>query len=336
MPGHPPAKIITALPEGIATPSFHQQYAGDVADGVISARWPTTRCPELSVVIVTWNAEPDLVTCLESLRAQPPDLDWEAIVVDNASSDQTVDRVRLEFPGVRLIANPRNRGLAAGNNQGIAASRGRYVLVSNPDVIYRPESINPLVELLERRQRAAFAIARLEHIDGQIQVSAGDLPSARESLFGRRLSRRRSGGGPSGVWWHDWAHDEERQIEHGAEACYLVRRDAIGEIGLQDERYVLDWEGLDWSARARDAGWEIWFCPAAAVTHLGGVSVRQVPGRWIGSTHLGMYLYLRSRTPIWARPVLGIAIGARALTKFFLMSAGAQLYARSHRDESRS
>jgi GT2 family glycosyltransferase len=290
-------------------------------------------CPDISVVIVTWNAEADLLACLESLSAHPPGLSWEAIVVDNGSWDQTVVRVRREFPWVRVIVNSRNRGLAAANNQGIACSRARYVLISNPDVVYRPGSVDALADLLERRERAAFAVARLEHADGRVQVSAGDLPGISQAIFGRTLGGRMRVDGASGTWWHGWPHDEEREIEHGAEACYLVRREAIGEIGLQDERYVLDWEGLDWSARARETGWQIWFCPAASVTHVGGVSVKQVPGRWIASTHLGMYLYLRRRQPVLMRPLLAAAVATRALAKYAAVAAGARLYDLSHHGE---
>jgi N-acetylglucosaminyl-diphospho-decaprenol L-rhamnosyltransferase len=206
------------------------------------------------------------------------------------------------------------------------------VLISNPDVVYPPGAVDALLELLRRRERAAFAIARLTHPSGELQTAAGDLPTHAEALLGRRLSWRgvqRRGGG---VWWHGWAHDEEREVGHGAEACYLVRRAAVAEIGLQDERFVLDWEGLDWSARAREAGWQIWFCPTATVTHIGGTSLRQVPGRWVVSTHRGMYLYLRARTPAVLRPLLAAAVAARAALKLAAVTAGAALYESSRRD----
>lgn len=284
----------------------------------------------MSVVIVTWNSGADVLSCLRSLSENPPSGGWEAIVVDNGSSDGSITRVRKELPWVRLIVNRSNRGLAAANNQGIVSSRAPFILISNPDVIYRPGAIDALIDLLERRRRAAFAVAKLEHVDGALQASAGDLPSISEALLGRRLTNSRRRNGPSGVWWHGWSHDEEREVGHGAEACYLVRREAIGEIGLQDERFVLDWEGLDWSARARDAGWQVWFCPAASVVHIGGVSLKQVPGRWIASTHVGMYLYLRRRLHPSLRPLLAAAIAVRAFAKLAFVTAGGSVYELSH------
>src|SRR5579859_1376309 len=209
---------------------------------------PDAGMAEVSVVIVSWNAGQELLDCLASLREHPPSVAWEAIVVDNGSSDGSLARVRAEHPEVRIIENSRKRGLAAANNQGIMASSAPFVLISNPDVVYRPGAVDALLDLLRRRERAAFAVARHHYADGRVQTSAGDLPSPLDALLGHRLSHRRRRGAARRVWWHEWPHDEERAIGHGAEACYLVRRRALSEIGLQDERFVLDWEGLDWSA----------------------------------------------------------------------------------------
>lgn len=290
------------------------------------ARAPAVGRPEVSVVIVTWNSGPELLACLRSLQGNPPSVAWEAIVVDNGTTDGSIARVRTELPWVRVIANTRNRGLAAGNNQGIAASEAPFVLISNPDVVYAPGAIDALLDLLARRDRAAFAIAKLIYPDGRLQTSAGDLPSTAQALLGRRLTQRVRRGAGSGMWWDGWAHDEERAIGHGAEACYLVRRKALDEIGLQDERFVLDWEGLDWSARAWDAGWQVWFCPAAQVAHHCSVSLRQVPGRWVVSTHLGMYLYVSRRVHPLVRPLLALAVAARAVAKLAMLAAGWRMY----------
>jgi N-acetylglucosaminyl-diphospho-decaprenol L-rhamnosyltransferase len=288
------------------------------------------------VVIVTWNAGPDLLRCLQSLQAGATATGWEAIVVDNGSTDGSIARVRAEFPAVRVIANARNRGLAAGNNQGIAASAAPFVLISNPDVLFARGAIDALLSLMSRRPSAAFAIAKLRDPDGEIQTSAGDLPSATEALLGRRLSwQRERGGERAGVWWHRWAHDEELPVGHGAEACYLVRRSAVAEIGLQDERFVLDWEGLEWSRRARRAGWEIWFCPSAEVTHLGGTSVRQVPVRWVLSTHYGMYRYFRGQSVTALRPLLALVVAVRAAIKVAVVTLDAGAYRSAHRARRR-
>jgi hypothetical protein len=285
--------------------------------------------PNISVVIVNWNSRDAVLECLASIADHPPALPWEAIVVDNASSDGSVDAIRQRAPWARVIANRDNRGLAAGNNQGMLAARGDAILISNPDVVYREGAIGALYDLLQRRPRAAFAVARLLNPDGSVQTAAGDLPTLSDALRGRQAARTRSmkgAGTTTGFWWDSWGHDEELPIGHGGEASYLVRKEALVEIGPQDERYRLDWEGIDWSARVWDHGWEVWFCPAAEVVHAGGVSIRQDPMRWIVRSHRGMYRYFADRRPRWMRPALVTAFASRAAAKLSVATVGAPLH----------
>lgn len=286
--------------------------------------------PRISVVVVTWNSGSIAGQCLDALAAHPPAVPWELIVIDNGSTDDTVARVRSHELEVALIANRANRGLAAANNQGIARSRAPFVLLSNPDSIVGEGAIDALLELCERRSRAAFAVPRLRYPDGSPQASAGGLPSLRDALLGRQ-AQRWVGGGQGGLWWEGWTHDEERRIGRGHEACYLVRRSAIAEIGLQDERFALDWEGIEWAARAAAGGWEIWFTPAAEVTHVGGVSIRQAPFRWVVGSHLGMYRYFAARSSLLLRPLLAAVVALRGVAKAGAALAGAASYQRSHR-----
>lgn len=286
--------------------------------------------PSVSVLIVNWNSGAALAGCLASLAAAPPAAVVEIVIVDNGSTDDSVDLATAAFPTARVIRNRANRGLPAANNQAMVASRGEAMLICNPDVTFAPGAVDALVATLERHPRAAFVVPRLLYPDGSLQTSAGELPTFGEALLGRQAARRRSGG----MWAEGWDHASECRIGRGHEAAYLVRREAVAEIGVQDERFVLDWEGFDWTARARALGWEVWFCPAAEVVHLGGVSIRQVPMRWIASSHLGMYRYWAKRKPLWARPLLGAAFGARGVAKVALHAAGLATYERGHRGPS--
>jgi N-acetylglucosaminyl-diphospho-decaprenol L-rhamnosyltransferase len=289
--------------------------------------------PVLSAVIVNWNSGEALSACLSSLAEQPPAMAWEAIVVDNGSTDGSLRSATDAAPWARVIENRRNRGLAAANNQGMVAARGQVYLICNPDVVFRAGAVEELVATLSRHPAAAFAIPRLVQHDGVLHVSAGDLPTLSEALAGRQLQRWRAGRGTpdSGAWWDLWPHDTERRIGRGHEAAYAVRRTAVEHVGLQDERFVLDWEGVDWTARMREAGWEVWFTPAAEVVHLGGVSIRQVPFRSVVSSHLGMYHYFaKHRSPAW-RPLLAAAVGIRAAAKLGAVATGVAMYDRAHR-----
>ena len=285
--------------------------------------------PTLSAVIVNWNGGTVLLDTLKSLREHPPSVEWEAIVIDNNSSDGSLERVRREHPWARTIANDDNRGLAAANNQGILASQAPFLLICNPDIQVREHTIDRLLGVLDRRPRAAFAIARLERPDGSTQTTVGDLPTLREAVLGRQIQARRRNAA-SGFWWDGWSHDEERLVGHGMEACFLVRRAAVVEFGLQDEGFPLDWEGIDWSARAADAGWEIWFSPEASALHHGGVSLRQAQAAWVVRSHRGMYRYFAKRRSLAWRPVLAGIVALRAAPKLAGVALHLADYKRSH------
>jgi N-acetylglucosaminyl-diphospho-decaprenol L-rhamnosyltransferase len=276
--------------------------------------------PEISIIIVTWNSAGSISRCLTSLRDNAPTLPYEVILIDNASSDATVEVARSAFPGLVTIVNDSNRGLAAANNQGMRTARGRYFVISNPDVLYRAGTIDALVDVAERRPRAGFVITKLFYESGELQTSVGDMPTLREALLGRWALRRLSAAGEkSGFWWDGWAHDAEVAVGHGMECCYLVRRAVVDEVGLQDERFRLDWEGPDWSRRLHAAGWEIWFAPTAEAVHLGGLSIKQALPRWVSSSHRGMYMYFSAGTPLLLRPALAMALAARAAVKLLAL-----------------
>jgi hypothetical protein len=244
-----------------------------------------------------------------------------------------VATVRATAPKAIVIENPRNRGLAAANNQGMAAGHGEVFLIANPDTRFRPGSVSAMVAVLDAQPMAAWVVPRLLDTDGTLLTSAGDLPRLRDALSGRQAARRRGPGTPAGFWWDGWDHQTTRQIGRGHECAYVVRRAAVDDVGPQDERYVLDWEGFDWTDRLRRAGWQIWLCADAEVVHLGGTSIRQVPLRAVVSQHAAMYRYFADRRrPSWLyKPVLAVAFGARATVKFAVTALGVPLYSWAHR-----
>lgn len=286
--------------------------------------------PEVCLVVVSWNSGDHLSDCLRSVAAHPPSRPWSAVVVDNASRDGSVELAKRAAPWCRFIENRENRGLAAANNQGIIATAAPTLVISNPDVVVSAGAIDALCDLLDRKPRAALAIPQLLQSDGARQVSVGGFPALSDLLpLGPQRRRRRRGG----LWWHDWDHGEERRVDHGAEAFYAVRRAAIVDAGPQDERFALDWEGIEWSRRFGRHGWEAWFTPEARVLHAGGASVRQVPYRWVTSSHRGMYRYFAAEDPAPApAPVLAGAFIARAAVKAAALALNRATYDASHRD----
>jgi N-acetylglucosaminyl-diphospho-decaprenol L-rhamnosyltransferase len=276
--------------------------------------------PGVAVVVANWNSGPHLDRLLTSLREHPARRPMEVVVVDNGSRDGSAEGAATA-PGVRVLRNQRNRGLAAANNQGLVATTAPYVLIANPDVAVGAGAIDALVDCLERHDRAAWAVPQLVFPDGSPQASAGELPTLGQALIGRRARH---------LWRDGSDQTDERVIGRGAEACYLVRRRAVEEVGAQDERYRLDWEGIDWTARMRAVGWEVWLEPRAVVTHVGGVSISQAGVRWVVESHRGMYRYFADRRPAALRPVLALLIGLRCAVKAGAVAAGLPLYRWAH------
>ncbi|HEY8103373.1 MAG TPA: glycosyltransferase family 2 protein [Gaiellaceae bacterium] len=223
--------------------------------------------PDTSVVVVTYNALPFIERALESVRGE------ETVVVDNGSSDGTVDVVRELFPEATLIEQE-NLGLAAGWNAGMAAASGRYFLILNADAWMSEGSLTRLVRFADAHPEAAVIGPRLLNVDGTLQRSVRGVPTlwrlATEYFFlrklapGSRLLNAFYAGG--------FAHDEEREVEVVMGACMLVRREAVEHVGPLDEAFFLFSEETDWCQRFRDAGWKVLFYPGAECVHVGGAS----------------------------------------------------------------
>jgi GT2 family glycosyltransferase len=222
---------------------------------------------DVAVVIVTYDALPWIEQCLESVRDVP------TVVVDNDSTDGTVELVRERFPETRLIEQE-NLGLAAGWNTGIAATDSRYVLLLNADAWLVGDALARLVALADSRPRAAVVGPRLTYPDGHLQRSVRGWPTlwrlATEYFFLRKLAPRSQA--LNAFYAGGFGHDEIREVEVVMGACMLVRREAIDEVGPADEAFFLFSEETDWCYRFRQAGWEVVFCPEAGCVHVGGAA----------------------------------------------------------------
>jgi N-acetylglucosaminyl-diphospho-decaprenol L-rhamnosyltransferase len=223
--------------------------------------------PDASVVVVTHNALPWIERCLDSVRGE------EVIVVDNGSSDGSVDVVRDAMPEATLIEQE-NLGLAAGWNRGIEEASGRYFLILNSDAWLTDGSLRRLVAFADDHPEAAIVGPRLLNPDGTLQRSVRGFPTlwrlATEYLFLRKLAPRSrlfnafyAGG---------FDHDEVREADFLMGACMLVRREAVEAVGPLDEAFFLFSEEVDWAYRFRQAAWKVLFFPGAECVHVGGAS----------------------------------------------------------------
>ncbi|MGI9112884.1 MAG: glycosyltransferase family 2 protein [Gaiellaceae bacterium] len=222
---------------------------------------------DVSVVVVTHNALPWIERCLESVR------DEETIVMDNRSTDGTVDVVHELFPEVRVLERE-NRGLAAGWNVGLAASSSRYVLILNADAWLSEGSLAQLVAFADEHPKAAIVGPRLSNPNGTLQRSVRGFPTlwrlATEYFFLRKLAPRTQL--LNGFYAGGFQHDRVLEAEVVMGACMLVRREATDAVGPLDEEFFLFSEETDWCYRFVQAGWKVLFFPGAECVHVGGAS----------------------------------------------------------------
>lgn len=222
---------------------------------------------DLSIVIVNWNTRALLADCLDSVYAQAEGLVLEVFVVDNASADGSPAMVRERFPQVRLVANTANVGFAPANNQAIRQAVGRHVLLLNSDTVVHAGALRQMVAFLDAHPRCGVAGACLLNGDGSLQASWAQFPSLWSEVLGRNLRVRQPLPGAAGqpAFAVDWVGG----------ACLMIRRAAIDQVGLMDERFFMYSEETDWCYRVKQAGWAIAYLPEARVTHFGGASSRQ-------------------------------------------------------------
>lgn len=210
---------------------------------------------EISIIIVSYNTIDQIGVCLESIRADQ-DCSKEVFVIDNASTDGSVDLLRRNYPWVHLIANKENRGFAAANNQVLPRCQGRYILFLNPDTKVEPGSLRKFISFMEANPHIGLAGSKVIYPDGSLQ----------ESVSYRYPGQRYATHELSGL--------------KGSIACVLgasmiARAEIVRQAGGFDEDFFLYGEDQDLCLRIRKAGYEIGYCDAAVVVHLGGQSERK-------------------------------------------------------------
>jgi len=245
----------------------------------------------LSIVIVSFNARADLERCLGFLHAMPPAIAHEIVVVDNGSTDGSVEAAR-RWPDVRVIALGANVGFAKGNNAGIRTATGDALLLLNSDTVVPAGALDRLAGELDRDPSVAVVGPRLVDGNGQAELSFGRMIGPLNELRQKRravnrgevekLTRVRQ--------YPDWVSG----------ACLLVRRADADAVNGLDERFFMYTEDVDFCAAIRGRGRKVLFTPAAAITHLRGRSRATVPGAMNAAYRRSQLAFYEKHHPWWA------------------------------------
>lgn len=253
--------------------------------------------PEVAAILVDYNAGDELVRAVQSVADDLRGRDWEAVVVDNASTDASAAGVTALGPRLSVIRNPHNVGFGTAVNQGLAATTAPLVLIINPDAHLKAGAIASLEAVLADHAACAIAGPRILNPDGSVQGSARGDPDMLTGLFGRRQALGR---------WLPWLPVARRNVvdplalaagspSHIVDwlsgACMLARRQALARVGGFDERYFLYWEDADLCRRLRAHGFHVRYVPGATAVHRVGHSSRTAQAASVRAFHRSARLY---------------------------------------------
>ncbi len=282
----------------------------------------------MSAIVVNHNGGSYLVDCVRDLWVAQRDMSLETIVVDNGSTDDSLDRVREADLPVRVIRNLRNVGFGPANNIGAAAARGRYLLLVNTDCFVADNLPRKLARRLDALPPAAVVGPRLLNPDGTLQPSCHNFPTPlifflEQSQLWRVLrrvpavARRLQIAAP---------HIRPARVDWLSGACLMIRREAFEAVGGFDPAFFFYWEETDLCRRLHAAGWDVVFAPEATAVHVGGGSSSPA---LLPEYFRGLYRFYRKYRGPW--PLFAVRAIVRAMALFKAARATARAWSRQER-----
>lgn len=258
--------------------------------------------PVLSIVILTWNSRALLEACLAALPAATERLATEVIVVDNGSRDGTAEWLRGRRD-VIVIANPTNRGVAPGRNQGLRAARGEFAVLLDVDTVAAPGAFVQLAARLRVAPDVGLVGPKLVDPEGHLQFSCRRFPTVVDKL-GRRLPASLGRALIADVELRTWDHADVRRVDYVIGACQMIRRAALDEVGLLDEHIFYGPEDVDLCLRLQRAGWGVEYVPAAVVMHLERRITRKLWSTLTMRHVYGLGYFFWKHGYLWRRPTI--------------------------------
>lgn len=263
--------------------------------------------PAISVVVVHFETLTELQANLRSVARAADGIELEVAVVDNGSAAFHADAVRRLIPDALVVRNVSNLGFARAANQALRQARGRYLLLLNPDTVLASDSLRAMIAYMDAHPGVGCATARLVMPDGRLDLACRRLfPTPERSfyrltLLSRLFPHSRRFGQYNMTYLDEF---QETEIDAPCGAFMMVRREAVTEVGLLDERYFLYGEDLDWAYRIKRAGWRVMYTPITTVTHIKRASSRKQREPAIRAFYQAMRIFYSTHLqPNYPRPV---------------------------------
>lgn len=301
---------------------------------------------ELSIIIVNYNTRKITQECIKSVVKNTNGIDYEIIVIDNASKDgsvKTLENLSLKIPNLKLIKNRQNLGFGKGNNQGMKIAKGKFVLLLNTDTIVHDNALSEMVSWMGENEKVGVATCALKNKDGSLQGTGGYFPTLFRvfawmfflediPLLDILIKPFHPIHGQSPFYKGTGLFQKAHRQDWLTAAFFMIRREVVETVGGFDKDYFMYTEEVDYCWRIKSAGWDVWYQPTLSITHLGGASsTQEFP---ILSEYKGIKLFYKKHMPGWQYPFLigFLKAGAALRTVIFGILKGrevAKIYAKA-------
>jgi len=228
---------------------------------------------DLSIIIINWNTKKALLDCLSSVYSNTKNISYEVIIVDNASTDGSVEETKTKYSSINVINNERNLGFAASLNKGIKSAKSKYILSLNSDARVTEEALESMVMFMDDNRRVGIAGAQLINEDGNLQNSFDNIPNLITVLLNKKLFRLLF---PSKYPSKKEQPDNPFEVESVVGACMIIRPEALVQTGLLDENYFVFLEETDLCLQMEKHGWKVMLLPDSKVYHMQGETKKQI------------------------------------------------------------
>lgn len=302
----------------------------------------------LSIIIINFNTKKITTDCIKSIIKKTKGIDYEIIVVDNASKDGSVEaleELNRNIDNFKLIKNKKNKGFGPGNNQGIKVAKGKFILLLNTDTIIHDNLLTEMVAWMRKHKNTGVATCALKNIDGTLQGTGGYFPTLFRvfawmfflediPLLDSLIKPFHPVHGQSPFYKGTSQFRKAREQDWVTGAFLLTRKEIIDEVGNFDEDYFMYTEEVDFCFRVKKVGWEVWYLPKWGITHLGGASsTSEFP---ILSEYKSIKLFYKKHMPPWQYVLLRIFLKGGAIARmvlFGILKGGeaAKTYAKAFR-----
>ncbi|AET57593.1 glycosyl transferase family 2 [Paenibacillus terrae HPL-003] len=274
---------------------------------------------DVSILVVNYNTCRLTLDCLQSVYASETQYRYEVIVIDNHSSDGSVDAIRAVYPEITLIANEDNTGFAKANNQGVEVASGRYVLLLNSDTLVQPDTLDTMIRFMDTHPEMGASGCKVILPDGSLDKACKrGFPTPSASFYYAFGWSKRYPDNPKYNQYQlgHLSPDDEYPVDVLVGAFMLVRRETIEQVGGLDETFFMYGEDIDWCYRIKQAGWGIYYYPRTYIIHIKGGSARRRPLKIIYEFHRAMWVFHRKHYKQQYNWITNMAVYAGITVKF--------------------